>query len=330
MNPQPGDPALGLGEEALLLYRHVLRSLPAAADEHARAVGWSTGHTDGLLGDLERFGLVRRSADGTVRVDDPRATVGRLLDGEEAELDDRRRRLLELREALETFEYDYRRGLQLSGPRTPPWERLAPSEMGAAVDHLLRTSTGPLLQVSRYIGHGPGHDDTVRRQRGRWLAAGGTSRSIFAQTVLESPRWSTFAESRAAEGEQQRYLPADAIPVGFGVFGRAGVLVPGGSADEDALLVRDPILTQVFVALFEELWRRAQPALGPNASEGEVRLLELLALGFKDEAIARQLGLSLRTVRRRIAAVMDEHGAETRYQLGLAVGRLGLPDGGRR
>jgi DNA-binding CsgD family transcriptional regulator len=330
MNHEPGESALGLREEALLLYRHVLRSLPGTPGEHAHAVGWSSEHTAGLLGDLERLGLVRRAADGTVRVDDPRATVGRLLDGEEAELDDRRRRLLELRETLETFEYDYRRGLQLSGPRTPPWERLAPSQMGTAVDHLLRTSTGPLLQVSRYISDGPGHEDTVRRQRERWLAAGGTGRSIFAQSVLESPRWSAFAEARAAEGEQQRYLPADAIPVGFGVFGRAGVLVPGGRPDEDVLLVRDPGLVQVFVVLFEELWRRAQPALGRDASKGEARLLELLALGFKDEAIARQLGLSLRTVRRRIAAVMEEHGVETRYQLGLAVGRLGLLDGGRR
>ena len=31
--------------------------------------------------------------------------------------------------------------------------------------------------------------------------------------------------------------------------------------DEDFLLVRDPSLIQVFVALFEELWRRAEPAL---------------------------------------------------------------------
>lgn len=330
MNAQAGESTLGLGEEALLLYRHVLRSLPGTLDEHAEAVGWAAPHTATLLDELERLQLVRRGADGTVLVDDPRATVGRLLDSEESQLDDRRRGLLALRETLETFEYDYRRGLQLSGPRTPPWERLAPGEVSTAVDQLLRTSSGQLRQVSRYITHGPGHEDTVRRQRRRWIAAGGTSRSIFAQTVLESPRWTAFAESRAAEGEQQRYLPADAIPVGFAVFGRTAVLVPSGDPDEDFLLVRDPSLINVFVALFEELWRRAEPALGRGASDGEVRMLELLALGFKDEAIARQLGLSLRTVRRRIAALMEEHGAETRYQLGLAVGRLGLLDGGRR
>jgi DNA-binding NarL/FixJ family response regulator len=57
----------------------------------------------------------------------------------------------------------------------------------------------------------------------------------------------------------------------------------------------------------------------------DARLLELLALGIKDEAIARLLGLGLRTVRRRIAGLMALHGVDTRYQLGLAIGS-GRPD----
>ena len=62
----------------------------------------------------------------------------------------------------------------------------------------------------------------------------------------------------------------------------------------------------------------------------------MLGAGLKDEAIARYLGCSLRTVRRRIAALMDRHGADTRFQLGLAVAQGGLlspvqvPSPGRR
>jgi hypothetical protein len=41
-----------------------------------------------------------------------------------------------------------------------------------------------------------------------------------------------------------------------------------------------------------------------------------LTSGLKDEAAARYLGLSLRTVRRRIAALMDRTGANTRFQAG--------------
>ena len=39
--------------------------------------------------------------------------------------------------------------------------------------------------------------------------------------------------------------------------------------------------------------------------------------GLKDEAIARLLGISLRTVRRRVASLMDDHQVSTRFQLAL-------------
>lgn len=93
------------------------------------------------------------------------------------------------------------------------------------------------------------------------------------------------------------------------------------------LLVHSQNVRSTFVALFEELWRRADPFHDrASAAEADTRLLGLLALGFKDEAIARHLGMGLRTVRRRVAALMDEHGVDTRFQLGLAVARRGLLD----
>jgi DNA-binding NarL/FixJ family response regulator len=54
-------------------------------------------------------------------------------------------------------------------------------------------------------------------------------------------------------------------------------------------------------------------------------------MGLKDEAIARFLGVGLRTVRRRIAALMSIHGVDTRFQLGasLAASRPTASVGGR-
>lgn len=89
---------------------------------------------------------------------------------------------------------------------------------------------------------------------------------------------------------------------------------------------RNPLVIALFSAYFDELWAKAQPmsvAIGEH--KDDERLLELLALGLKDEAIARLLGLGLRTVRRRIAALMAVHGVDTRYQLGRAIGS-GRPD----
>ena len=316
---------LGLTDDAELLFRHVLRSAPSDLATHADELDWPLRQTQRVFRDLERMRLARQSPDGTVRVDDPRASIGRLLDREETELDERRRSLLSLRESLESFEFDYRRGLQLSGPRQPPWETVSPVEAAAVVEQLYRTSRGPVLQVAMDVHTGPGHDDAVRRQWEEVAASGRTLRTIFPLSVLTDPHWHAFAERRASLGEQQRYLADDTLRVEFGVFGRAGVLLDeGGGADADFLLMRTSAIITVFTTLFDELWRRAVPVLSQDASAQDVKLLELLSLGFKDEAIARQLGLGLRTVRRRIAALMDEHGADTRFQLGLAVSRRGL------
>ena len=52
-------------------------------------------------------------------------------------------------------------------------------------------------------------------------------------------------------------------------------------------------------------------------------LLGQLAGGAKDEQIARALGLSVRTVRRRVAELLDELGADSRFQAGVEAVRRG-------
>ena len=47
-----------------------------------------------------------------------------------------------------------------------------------------------------------------------------------------------------------------------------------------------------------------------------------------EDPIARYLGWGLRTVRRRVAKLMDDLGAETRFQLGVAAQSRGLLETG--
>ncbi|MFI6735480.1 TrmB family transcriptional regulator [Nonomuraea sp. NPDC050451] len=78
----------------------------------------------------------------------------------------------------------------------------------------------------------------------------------------------------------------------------------------------------------------AAGSLGPTASAfspaanalslEDRRLLALLAAGLKDDAIARQLGTSPRTLRRRLRHLLDELNAETRFQAGAQASRRGL------
>ena len=65
------------------------------------------------------------------------------------------------------------------------------------------------------------------------------------------------------------------------------------------------------------------PATNSWATKAPSISFRQLAAGAKDEQIARTMGLSLRTIRRRIADLMIELGADTRFQAGAEAVRRG-------
>ena len=86
--------------------------------------------------------------------------------------------------------------------------------------------------------------------------------------------------------------------------------------------------------LFEVLWQRGTPlrpgsnrtpaAIGHfDISPRDEELMTLLLAGLSDDAIGHRLGMSTRTVYRRIKRLMDIVGAETRLQLGWHAARAG-------
>ena len=78
--------------------------------------------------------------------------------------------------------------------------------------------------------------------------------------------------------------------------------------------------------LVETVWRLGTPA-GRARTAGldrrDTAILTLLAAGASDATIARQSGISQRTVERRVRALMDQLGAGTRFQAGVQAARRG-------
>jgi len=73
-----------------------------------------------------------------------------------------------------------------------------------------------------------------------------------------------------------------------------------------------------------ELGSRRQTPAPKELTSRQVTIGRLMATGAKDAAIARQLGLSLRTVRAEISALIAGLGARSRFQAGcLLVRRFG-------
>lgn len=149
-------------------------------------------------------------------------------------------------------------------------------------------------------------------------------RAIYpARALREAP---SVLIGRASIGEQIRVVPE--VPTRLAVIGnRAMVPDPPGLASERRLILRQPGLVEMLVSYFELLWDRAVavPALerGRATPDLDELLLAQLAQGTKDEQIARVLGISLRTVRRRVASMMAELGVDSRFQAGVEAVRRG-------
>lgn len=58
-------------------------------------------------------------------------------------------------------------------------------------------------------------------------------------------------------------------------------------------------------------------APAPELPADQHELLRHLAVGLSDQAIGRRMGMSRRTVQRRVRALMDHFGVRTRFQLGM-------------
>jgi DNA-binding NarL/FixJ family response regulator len=69
---------------------------------------------------------------------------------------------------------------------------------------------------------------------------------------------------------------------------------------------------------------QAAALAGASGLEGQARqVLTLLAAGLKDEAIARRLGTTTRTVRRLVQEAMTALDARSRFNVGVEASRRG-------
>ena len=131
-----------ISEAAELLYRRVLRSTTTDVAAHARELGWTRAETMSALQSLIATRLVRLTSDGQVLVEDPRLALERLVDGEEARLEARRRALAETRGAIHQFTAEHRlgRGDVVNGVRRTAWEVVTADVAPSLVEHLTRST----------------------------------------------------------------------------------------------------------------------------------------------------------------------------------------------
>ncbi|MEJ2851857.1 MULTISPECIES: helix-turn-helix transcriptional regulator [unclassified Saccharothrix] len=136
---------------------------------------------------------------------------------------------------------------------------------------------------------------------------------------------SITAVAQAVAGDDEVRVLHREQPVGLLVVDDVAVV----SDSSTTLVVRVPAVVALVAAHFDALWTAAVPLTegDPRTPSGlsavQLRILRLAAGGFKDDTIARMLGLSARSVRRHMEKLAALAGTTNRLSLGVAATRLG-------
>jgi DNA-binding CsgD family transcriptional regulator len=159
------------------------------------------------------------------------------------------------------------------------------------------------------------------------LSRGVRYRAIYERALLETPgELDTIAEG-VGWGEEARTLPS--LPVRLAIVDRSTAVCPLVRDDElgigepTAAVIGRGQLLDALLALFESHWEQATPVrlqaddklVAEGLDDSERFLLSLLVAGVPDKSIASQLGISRRTVQRRLDRLMALAGVDTRTGL---------------
>jgi predicted transcriptional regulator len=325
--------ALGVRQPAEDVYRALLKHGPTTLERLAAAAGVDATVAAAALDELRTLGLAASEGDRGVcwHAESPEITLASLVVREQEDLLERQRDLDRAQSAVgELLRVSRSRG---PGPGIGAVELTTdPQAIRRRCGHLARTTERSVLSFDRPACPGsPAEADADEELA--LLARGVEIQAVYERPVLLAPGRFEALRRLVAAGEQARTLPA--LPMRLVVFDRANAVVHlddrEGTAPA-ALFVHPCELLSGLVTLFELLWDRAVPVpAAPEDVEGTAAaqtgfddvLLALLAAGFKDESIARHLGISASTVTRRMARLMDQTGTSTRFQLGMQAVRRG-------
>jgi hypothetical protein len=115
------------------------------------------------------------------------------------------------------------------------------------------------------------------------------------------------------------------------VVDRRVAIIPNQDEVGVAVAVREPAVVGYLVDVFERSWERARPftnrdtsLLKDIATEQRAMTMRMLIEGHSDPVSAKRLGVSPRTYAGYVADLKTEYDAETRFQLGYTMGRMGV------
>jgi DNA-binding CsgD family transcriptional regulator len=310
--------ALGLDPEVERLYLAVLELPALPLPELATRVGMTTARARTAMERLESLGLVSRAAGQPVRWTpiSPAVALETLALQRERAIEVARQTAQALQRRFGHRERDASDLIEILTTRETIAQRYVQIQH-SATEEILNFDTPPYSLEPDDIG--------TELER---LAAGIRYRVVYTHEALRVQGRFTTLQHLIAAGQEARALAS--LPMKLVVADRRLALMPlqidTSHALASAIVVHASSLLELLALVFEEHWGRATPVqdterAAANGHGGlepvERRILAMLASGLKDETVARQLGVTERTVRRHVHAILERLDASTRMQAAL-------------
>lgn len=314
---------LGLEPDDERVYRALIGRPDSTATLLSDLLVMSQAQADKALSRLVGWGLVTRAADERFTAAPPTMALGALIS-------QRRDGLRAAEHALVTFAEEHRAAM--TGSSIVDLIEVV-TGVDAIRHHYLQVQQAARTQIRTFItapivAVPPGENTAEAVAIGR----GVHFRAVLDRAVLAEPGIVHDVIESLRNGVQLRV--ADQLPMKLMLADAELGLVPLATTptgEHGAVLLHRSGLLDAMDALFETVWRTAHPLeLSGTGGEAEPtvafgaegptdldrRILALLLVGVTDPTAATQLGLSPRTLHRRLRHLMDMAGVRTRMQLG--------------
>ncbi|MFI9274038.1 LuxR C-terminal-related transcriptional regulator [Kitasatospora sp. NPDC052896] len=322
---------LGLDSEAESVYRAMLADPTGGVAELCGQLGLSETAVREALDRLADLQLLRTSRDlpGELRPVSPELGLELILRRQEEDLLRRQQELALSKAAASRAIAEYA-GLRPSATADTTERLVGLDAIQAKLEVLAEKVTRECLSVMP-----GGAQSQASLDASRPLDADAMNRNValltlYQDSVRNDPATLAYARWMTEQGGKVRTCPT--LPPRLLVFDREVAVVPIDPTNTrlGALCTREPGIVASLVALFEQTWQAAVP-LGADRpqdaetglSAGECELLRLLASGLTDEAAGKRLGISVRSVRRQMAALMERLDASSRFEAGLRAAQRG-------
>jgi DNA-binding CsgD family transcriptional regulator/sugar-specific transcriptional regulator TrmB len=318
--------SMGLSAEAAEVYRAMLDEPGVSVEQLGARLRMPAPNVRSHLDDLADLMLVRASADhpGRLCAVSPEVGLADLLARQEVELAQRQARLAQSRAALTSMVAERAAQGSAAGDRL-----LGLDAIRTRLAHLARGVRRELIGVQPGVQR-PDDLQASADQNVAALKRGVEMRTLYQDVVRNHAHVVAHAHRLLSHGGEVRTAPV--IPRRTVIFDRVDAIVPIDPSDsrKGALHVTEPGLVAILLEHVEQAWstavplgavREDDPDTGLTATERE--LLRLLGAGLTDETAGRRLGLSLRTVRRHMASIMERLGASSRFEAGIKAAQRG-------